>query len=348
MVAYKYPAERATTKLLGIRVNVGRTGVLTPFAVFEPTVVAGSTISKATLHNVDQIARLGLKIGDTVVIQKAGDVIPEVVEVLPKLRTGKEKAFRMPKHCPVCEAPVEQQSTGAGEKLSVAFFCTNPVCPAKNQRAIEHFVNTFAIYTVGPKVIARFQDEGLISDAADLFSLTVGDIDSLDRFGDKSAANIIESIQSRKRVPLSTFLAALGIPGVGEQTARDIAQAFGTLPKLQAATMEAILAVPQVGPVVAENVFTYLRSATGKHYIEKLLKNGVVPEAVKALTGGALAGKTFVLTGTLDSLSRDAAKALIIERGGKVSSSVSKQTSYVEKLGVAVLSEAAFRQLVGL
>jgi DNA ligase (NAD+) len=170
MVAYKYPAEKATTIVKNIIVNVGRTGVLTPVALFEPTVVAGSTVSKATLHNMDQIERLGLKIGDTVVIQKAGDVIPEVVEVLVKLRSGKEKKFAMPEKCPVCDAKVERRATGDKKDASVAFYCTNPTCPAKNQRGMEHFVNAFEIYTIGPKVLARFKDEGLISDAADLFT----------------------------------------------------------------------------------------------------------------------------------------------------------------------------------
>ena len=203
---------------MDIRVNVGRTGVLTPFAVFEPTVVAGSTISKATLHNMDQVDRLGVRIGDTVVIEKAGDVIPAVVEVLPKLRTGKEKKFSMPKTCPVCDSVVERREIGitsksgnSPQKSSAAYYCTFPSCPAKNQRGLEHFVNAFNIYEIGPKVIARFKDEGLISDAADLFALEVGDINTLDRFGEKSAENIINEIQSKKRVPLSRFIYGLGI-----------------------------------------------------------------------------------------------------------------------------------------
>ncbi|MBP9686653.1 MAG: NAD-dependent DNA ligase LigA, partial [Candidatus Doudnabacteria bacterium] len=184
MVAYKYPAEKATTQVVDISVQVGRTGVLTPVAHFKPTLVAGSTVAKATLHNVDQIERLGLKVGDTVVIQKAGDVIPEVVEVLPKLRTGKEKKFFMPTTCPVCGNPVQQRAQGSplrGAKVtlaltSVAFFCTNPKCPAKNSRGMQHFVNVFEIYEVGPKILARFQEEGLISDAADLFVLSPEDV----------------------------------------------------------------------------------------------------------------------------------------------------------------------------
>ncbi len=194
MAAYKYPAEKATTQVLDVLWNVGRTGVLTPVAIFKPTLVAGSTVGKATLHNVDQIERLGLKIGDTVIIQKAGDVIPEVVEVLPKLRTGKERAITVPRVCPVCDGKVEKREIGEKGKASTAYYCTNPHCPAKNQRGLQHFVNAFEIYTIGPKILSRFKDEGLISDAADLFTLKKGDIEGLERFGEKSAENIVNSL----------------------------------------------------------------------------------------------------------------------------------------------------------
>jgi DNA ligase (NAD+) len=260
VIAYKYPAEKATTTVTDITVNVGRTGVLTPLAHFKPTLVAGSTISKATLHNMDQIERLGLRIGDTVVIQKAGDVIPEVVEVLEKMRTGKEKKFKMPTKCPVCNFEVEQRVTGGKQSpvsnglastskrisrgdprtlrrgalvaesinnSSVAYYCTNKNCPAKNRRGMQHFVNIFEIYTVGPKILDRLKDEGLISDAADLFTLEVADLSGLERFGAKSAENIISSITSHKKVPLWRFIYALGILHVGEQTAQDIANHFG-------------------------------------------------------------------------------------------------------------------------
>ena len=180
-VAFKYPAEKATTIVIDITVNVGRTGVLTPLAHFRPTLVAGSTVSKSTLHNMDQIERLGIRIGDTVIIQKAGDVIPEVVEVLVNMRTGKEKKFTMPKECPVCEAGVEKRETAGSD--SVAYYCTNKKCPAKNRRGMQHFVNVFEIYTVGPKILDRLKDEGLISDVADLFTLETSDLAGLERFG---------------------------------------------------------------------------------------------------------------------------------------------------------------------
>lgn len=362
MLAYKYPAEKATTKVLDIKVNVGRTGVLTPLAVFEPTLVAGSTISKATLHNMDQIDRLGIKIGDTVVIQKAGDVIPEVVEVLPKMRTGREKVFKMPRNCPVCSGAVEQRalsSSGKKQSNSTAYYCINTKCPAKNQRGMEHFVNAFEIYTIGPKVIARFKDEGLISDAGDLFALTVGDINTLERFGEKSAENIINSIQERKKVSLAKFIYALGIDNVGEQTSEDLATHFGSLENIMKATADEINDIENIGPVVSESVYSFFHDTSNTRYIEKLFSNGVnIIKPIKKL-GGSLTGKIFVLTGTLETMSRDEAKQKIKVLGGKVSGSVSKNTSFVvagseagsklsnaKKLGVEVLDEKQFINLL--
>jgi DNA ligase (NAD+) len=359
MLAYKYPAEKATTKILDIKVNVGRTGVLTPFAVFEPTVVAGSTISKATLHNLDQIRRLGVKIGDTVVIQKAGDVIPEVVEALPKLRTGKEKEFRMPNTCPVCDSPVAQQDSSDKKRSSVAYYCTNPKCPAKSQRGIEHFVNALEIYTIGPKIITRFKDEGLISDAADIYSLKIGDIDNLERFGEKSAENIINSIQEHRRVPLARFIYALGIVNVGEQTSEDLANHFGSFEKLREASIEQINAVENIGPVVSQSIFDYFRHKENTKFVDKLFRNGVTVINPEKKQAGKLTGKTFVITGTLDTMSRDEAKQKIKALGGKVTESVSKQTDYVvvgsepgskydkaQKLGIDILEEKQFSKLI--
>ncbi len=361
MLAYKYPAEKATTKVLDIKVNVGRTGVLTPLAVFEPTVVAGSTISKATLHNMDQIERLGIKIGDTVVIQKAGDVIPEVVEALPKLRTGKEKKFIMPKSCPVCDGLVEQRAlgkVGSKQSSSTAYYCSNSKCPAKNQRGLEHFVNAFEIYTIGPKVIARFKDEGLISDAADLFALSVGDINGLERFGEKSAENIVSSIQSRKQISLARFIYALGIDNVGEQTSEDLADYFGSLNKLQKASSEQINGIENIGPVVSESVYDYFHHSENEKFVEKLLGNGVQILNPTKRVAGKLTGKTFVITGTL-SMPREQAKKLIKLAGGKVSSSISKNTDYLvagsdpgskyeksQQLGVKILEEKQFLKII--
>jgi DNA ligase (NAD+) len=363
MAAYKYPAEKATTRVLDIKVNVGRTGVLTPFAVFEPTVVAGSRISKATLHNLDQIERLGVKIGDTVVIEKAGDVIPAVVQVLPKMRTGKEKRFIMPKKCPVCDSPVERRDIGNGgasNKASAAYYCTNPVCPAKNQRGMEHFVNAFEIYTIGPKVIARFKDEGLISDAADLFTLTEGDINTLERFGEKSAENIIRSIQDHKRVPLARFIYSLGINNVGEQTSEDLSEHFHTLEKLMSASEDEINNIENIGPIVSKSVAEWFKHKENKRFINKLLVNGVeIIEQTKKKTG-KFTGKTFVITGTLESMSREEAKQKIKSLGGKVAESVSKKTDYVvvgedpgskyekaQKLGIEIIDGKGLTKLLG-
>jgi DNA ligase (NAD+) len=381
-VAFKYPAEKATTVVTDITVNVGRTGVLTPLAHFHPTLVAGSTVSKATLHNMDQIERLDIRVGDTVVIQKAGDVIPEVVEVLAKMRTGKEKKFKMPKNCPVCGFEVEKREINSeqmkqklensirvgapGERVkranfatsaksSVAYYCTNKNCPAKNRRGMQHFVNIFEIYTVGPKILDRLKDEGLVSDVADLFTLEESDLSGLERFGAKSAENIIASISSHKKVPLWRFIYALGILHVGEQTAQDIANHFGVLEKVIDASVDDINNIENIGPVVSRSAYEFFRQKDNINLIKKLLNNGVVIEKAKVVKVGKLTGQTFVLTGTLSSMSRDEAKAKITREGGKVSSSVSKNTTYVvagdepgskysdaQKLGVRILSEKEF------
>ena len=381
-IAFKYPAEKATTMVTDITVNVGRTGVLTPLAHFKPTLVAGSTVSKATLHNMDQINRLDIRIGDTVVIQKAGDVIPEVVEVLPKMRTGKEKKFTMPSQCPVCGNIVERHSVSSQSKqnlralpslrglrrdsdfvysamTSVAFYCTNKNCPAKNRRGMQHFVNVYEIYEIGPKILDRLKEEGLISDSADLFTLEVADLSGLERFGEKSAQNIIDSIASHKKVPLWRFLYGLGILHVGEQTAQDIANHFKTLEKVMSASEEELSEIENIGPVVAHSVVEFFKRKENLMFIKKLLNNGVVP--INAITNknGPLHNKTFVLTGTLPTFSRDDAKKKIISAGGKVSSSVSKATSYViagenpgskyddaQTLKVPIITESEFLKML--
>lgn len=355
-VAYKYPAEKATTTVTNIDVNVGRTGVLTPLAHFVPTLVAGSTVSKATLHNMDQIARLNIRVGDTVVIQKAGDVIPEVVEVLTRFRNGKEKKFSMPQKCPVCNAPVEKREGGI--EKTVAFYCTNNTCEARNRRGLQHFVNAFEIYEIGPKILDRLQEEGLITDASDLFVLEESDLSGLERFGEKSAKNIIDSIDSHRKVPLWRFLVALGILHVGEETAKDLANHFGTLSKIMNTKEDEFNALPNIGPVVAKSLADYFSHKEHIHFIEKLIENGVLI-AKPDTKNKKFAGKTFVLTGTLSNLDRNEAKKMIEERGGKVSSSVSKNTSYVvvgenpgsklddaQKIGVPLLDEKAFRMLL--
>ncbi|NCU28628.1 MAG: NAD-dependent DNA ligase LigA [Candidatus Moranbacteria bacterium] len=397
-IAYKYKAEQAATKLKSISVNVGRTGVLTPVAHFEPTLVAGSTVSKATLHNYDQIQRLGVKIGDTVIIEKAGDVIPAVVEVLKDIRTGDEENFEMPKVCPVCGANIEKkagfressssqgprisspfspprggrlgqtvaqmtfsessQATKKNQNYSVAYYCTNKNCPARNRRGLQHFVNVFEIYEIGPKILDRLKEEGLISDATDLFTLEKSDLAGLERFGDKSAENIINSIEEHKRVSLWRFIYALGIIHVGEQTAIDLAEYFHTLYNLINAKEEEISSIENIGPVVAKSIYEFFKDKNNLHFIERLKGNGVViiKEEKKA---GVFSGKTFVLTGTLPTLSREDAKKKIIENGGKVSGAVSPKTSFVlagenpgskwkeaEKLKIKIISEQEFLKMI--
>ena len=378
MVAFKYPAERVTTIVKEVKINVGRTGVLTPLAIFEPTLVAGSTVSKATLHNMDQIERLDLRIGDTVVIEKAGDVIPKVVEVLIKLRTGKEKKFKMPERCPACGGKIDKKESGGKRsdlknskrsdleepELSVAYFCINPKCSAKNERYLEHFVSIFGIYELGPKILRRFKDEGLITDAADIFTLTKEDIAPLERFGEKSAENIIKEIENKKHISLSKFLWALGILHVGEETARDLAEHFGTLEKVMNSHksdlwLEEIDSIENIGPAVLKSLYDFFSNEHNLNFIKKLEKNGVVIEKMDKKKAGKFTGLTFVLTGTLSSLSREMAKEKIIALGGKVSGSVSKNTSYLvagidpgsklttaKKLGVKVLDEKEFVKMM--
>ncbi len=357
MAAFKYPAEKATTSVKDVLINVGRTGVLTPLAVFEPTLVAGSVVSKATLHNMDQIERLDLRIGDTVVIEKAGDVIPKVVEVLTRMRTGKEKKVKMPSTCPVCDVKVEKKISATSDH-SVAYFCTNSKCPAKNERYLEHFVSVFDIYEMGPKILRRFKDEGLISDAADIFTLSKEDISILERFGEKSAENIVEEIKSKRKISLSKFLWALGILHVGEETARDLAVHFGTLEKLMHSVEKNIAeidSIENIGPAVLKSLHEFFTDKSNLHFIEKLKKNGVVVEKMEKVKAGKFTGMQFILTGTLSQMSREIAKEKILSLGGKVSGSVSKNTSYVvvgeeagsklttaQKLGVKVLSEQEF------
>ncbi len=357
VIAYKYPAEQATTIVTDISIQVGRTGILTPLAHFIPTKVAGSIVSKATLHNIDQIRRLDIRVGDTVIIQKAGDVIPEVVEVIKNLRPKKTSVFEMLSICPECGEKVVQRKGVTGD-ASVGYYCGNPDCPAKQTKNLIHFVKTMEIYEVGPKIVERLQEEGLITDAADLFNLEESDLAGLERFGAKSAENIIREIQSKKNPPLDRFINALGIIHVGEQTARDLALHFKTFDAFWSATAEDLDSIENIGPAVVESIATYTKSKYGNHFIKKLLDAGVKPVSLKIKKGGAFEGKSFVLTGTL-SISREEAKKIIQNNGGKVSSSVSAKTDYVlagdnpgskkdeaEKLKVKILNEAKFLKMV--
>lgn len=361
-VAFKFPAERVTTIVEDISVQVGRLGTLTPVAHLRPVNLAGTTVKRATLHNEDQIRRLGLKIGDTVVIQKAGDIIPEIVEVLPKLRTGKEKNFSMPKHCPLCQAPVQQQTaTDKKQSKSVAFFCTNAECYAVRLGRLVHFVQRKAmnIDGLGEKILEQLLQTGLVRDPADIYQLTVDDLTPLERFADQKSSNIIAAIDRSRHVPLTRLIFALGIRHVGEETALALADQFHTLDKIQVASVEELLAVADIGPVVAESIAAYFADKTNRAYLERLRHSGLIIQRGGTATGQKLKGKKFVLTGTLQNISRDQAKELIRAAGGSVSESVSAKTDHVvvgdepgskynkaKELEVNILDEAAFLRLV--
>lgn len=358
MIAFKFPPEESTTVVEDITVQVGRTGALTPVAVLRPVLVAGSTISRATLHNEDEIRRKDVRIGDTVVVHKAGDVIPEVAQVIKDMRTGREKVFKMPKKCPVCGGPVVRP---AGEAVT---RCINKKCFAQNFRRYQHFVSkaAFDIAGLGPKILAKFIDEGLIKDPADLFELKEGDISPLERFAEKSASNIIQSIQSRKKISLGRFLYALGIRNVGEETALDLAEHFGSLEKIKKASLEEIQSVYDIGPVVAHSIYEFFQDKDNLAFIDKLLKVGIKIEELKKIPTkkAILKGLSFVFTGGLESMTRDEAKNKVRELGGEISESVSKKTSFVvagsepgskydkaKELGVKILSEREFLKMLG-
>lgn len=356
MIAFKFPAESVTTVVREVRWQVGRTGAVTPVAVMDPVFVAGTTVRHATLHNLDEIGRLGVKIGDTVILEKAGDVIPKIVKVLPELRTGKEKPIRAPKACPACGAVLRRRE---GE---VAIVCPNPDCEAKDYGRILNFVSkrAFDIEGLGRKIVEQLMASGLVSGPADLFELTPGDLEPLEGFAEVSAAKTVAAIQAAKVVPLERFILALGIRHVGEETAVELARAFGSVEKFRKATREDLERVPDIGKVVSGEILAWLDQARHQREIDRLLEAGVRVEKAKQAADLPLKGKTFVLTGTLETLSRDEAKERIRALGGDVSGSVSTKTDYVvvgeepgskygkaKKLGRPVLDEKAFLALLG-
>jgi DNA ligase (NAD+) len=348
-IAYKFPAEEATTIIEDVKFNVGRTGVLTPVADLKPVRVGGTIVSHATLHNIDEIERLGVKIGDTVIIERAGDVIPKVLQVLPKLRTGKEKAIKIPEKCPICGSAVKRKP---GE---VGIYCSNPSCFAKEQEKLFHFVSKggMNIDGMGPKILELLMNEGLVRNASDLYELKIGDLEPLERFGEQSAKNIIEAINNSRQVPLGKFLFALGIRHVGEETAIDLANHFASLDKIMSASKDELMDVSDVGEIVAESIVEYFKDKKNLKHLDDLLKYIKLDKIEKAKQ--TLANKTFVLTGSMEVMTRDEAKEKIRSLGGDVSSSVSKNTDYVvagvepgskfdkaKKLGVEIISEHEF------
>lgn len=356
-VAYKYPPEQQTTRLLDITLQVGRTGVLTPTAELSPVRLAGSTVSRATLHNDGFISERDIRIGDLVVVQKAGDIIPEIVSAVKEKRDGSERVFKMPDVCPSCGHPVVRDEAGAG----AAVRCVYAGCPAQRARGIIHFASKAAmnIDGLGPAVIGALLEADLIRDAADLYTLKREDVAALDRLGEKSADNLLSAIEESKTRGLERLLCAFGIRQVGEVAAAALAQKFGSLTALSEATYEDLCAVPDVGDVTASGIVEFFSSDENRELIGRLAEAGVSMTAEKKQTGDSLVGLTFVLTGTLPNMTRDEATSLIAAAGGRVSGSVSKKTSYVvagseagskltkaEALGVPVIDEEALLALL--
>ena len=349
--AYKYPPERKETRLLDIAIQVGRTGVLTPTAVLEPVRLAGTTVTRATLHNIDNIRDKDIRIGDTVILQKAGDIIPEVVESLAGKRTGAETVYEMPTHCPACGSPVVRDEDMA------AVRCPNELCPAKRSRAIAHFASKAAmnIDGLGPQIIDLLLDRGLIENAADLYKLRAEDLRDLDRMGDKSAQNLVDAIERSKRAGLERLIFALGIRQVGEVAARTIAEKYKTLDACFDATVESLCEIDDIGQITAESIVEFFARPESRALCDALKAAGVLTESTAAPKGDRLAGLTFVITGTLPTMKRDEASARILQNGGKVSGSVSKKTSYLlagedagskltkaKELNIPILGEADF------
>lgn len=369
-IAYKFPPKEVTTIVKDIVVQVGRTGVLTPVAILEPKEVGGVVVSRSTLHNKEEIKKLGLKIGDTVIISRAGDVIPQVIKVLPHLRTGKEKEFKMPQFCPICHAKT------VVDKGGIIVRCPNKKCPARFEEKLYHFVGkgAFEMKGIGPKIINRLLDEGLIQDASDLFDLKEGDIAVLERYGEKSSQNIIKAINDNKKIPFNRFLYSLSIPHLGEKNALLLARYLQTkIPQAQDATLRLedliklgssltvneLAQIEDFGPVITEAIAQWFQDKANIEFLKKLAKKGVIILAVPSETSKQFQGLTFVFTGELKTLTREQAKEAVINRGGEVSENVSKKTSFVvvgenpgskyekaQKLGVQIISEAEFLKML--
>lgn len=356
-IAYKFPARQATTKIKNIIVQVGRTGIITPVAELEPVECGGVTISHSTLHNFDEIKRLGVKIGDTVVVERAGEVIPKVVKVIESKRTGKEKEFKVPSKCPVCAGPIVKE-----KEEEVAYRCVNPSCPAQLARGLIHFAKreTMDIESLGESVVEQLVQREMVSDFADIYSLKKEDLLKLDLFADKKAENLLNAIQASKNRLLSRLLYALGIRHVGEKAAQVLAERFETMDNLMKAEIEDLTSIYEVGPVMAESVVNFFRQEGTRKLIEKLKKAKVNMKTEKKKKGSQpLAGKTFVFTGELKSFARSEAEAKVKELGGNPTSSISKKTDFVvvgenpgskldkaKNLGIAVIDETEFIRML--
>ena len=354
-VAYKFPPEEKETLLEDITIAVGRTGVLTPNAVLSPVRLAGTTVSRATLHNLDFIRQRNIMLGDKVIVRKAGDIIPEVVRAVTEKRDGTQREFVMPSHCPSCGEPVVR------DEKEAAVRCTNSSCPAQLSRSIEHFASKGAmnIDGMGPQIVELLLSNDLISDVADLYSLRAEDIAGLERMGDKSAYNLVRAIEGSKSAGLERLVYALGIRNIGEVAATALAKRYGSLDALMGATVEDLCSIEDFGEITAECVVDFFSHPQNRELCRKLSEAGLLTEAVSEPVGDLFAGLTFVLTGTLPTMTRDEAGELIKRAGGKVSGSVSKKTSYVvagdaagskltkaKDLGVTVISEEELLEML--
>lgn len=354
-IAYKFPAEEALTRVREIVVQVGRTGALTPVAHLDPVEVSGVTVSRATLHNEDEVRRKDVRVGDWVIVRRAGEVIPEIVRALPERRTGEEREFQMPKLCPACGGPVVRPAGEATHR------CENLSCPARIKEAILHYASRRAadIQGLGEKLVDRLVETGLVARISDLYRLRREDLLAVERMGEKSAQNLLDAIERSKGMSLARLIFALGIRHVGERVAELLAERFPSLEALSHATVEELTALRGVGPQIAQSIVSFFRNEENQRLIAELAAVGVDPRAGEP-QAGPLSGKVFVFTGTLGGLTRDEAQRLVVSRGGRVASTVSRQVDYVvagenpgskldraRELGIPVLTEAEFRRLIG-
>lgn len=358
-VAFKYPAEQSTTKVRDIFISIGRTGSATPVAILEPVNLAGTTVGMATLHNASEIKRKDIRVGDTVIVEKAGDIIPAVIESLKDLRTGKEKEFEFPKVCPECNTVLIKL-----KEDEAVWRCPNNACPARVSKRIQHFASRGAldIEGLGEKNVEVLLEARLINDPADLYNLKFEDVIKLDRFAELSSQNLIDAIKEKKNPPLAKFIFALGIRQVGSQTAIDLAQKFKSLEKLSEASLEDLLEIEGIGEVVAESILAWFGDPENQELLDKFVKSGVRPKKVGDTSGGKLEGLSFVITGSISGMSREEAADRIRELGGTFQSSVGKGTTYLvaggsvgesklkkaEEFGTKVIDEGELLKLLNI
>ena len=352
-IAFKFPLKQTTTKIEDIKVQIGRTGAITPVAYLKPVKIGGATISRATLHNEDEIKRLGVKIGDTVIVGRAGDVIPGIVKVLPELRTGKEKEFKIPKICPACGTKLVKP---LGEAI---LRCLNSKCFARKRRSFCHFISkgAFDIPGLGPKIVSQLLEEGLVEDPADLFELKEGDLVLLERFAEKSAENLVKAVSEKKEITLPRFIYALGIRNVGEETAIDLSEHFGSIERLKEVKRDELESILDIGPIVSKSIYDWFSQKRNIELLGKLKKVGI--KIIGRRGGARLKGLTFVFTGMLGTISREEAKEKVRKLGGQISESVSKKTDFVvvgkepglkydkaKKLGLKTINEQEFLKIM--